>query len=101
MIEAPGGKRPYRYRIQPSRRRAPCPRLFRHIKVDLLDGNSLSALPAPDMTEFEDVSSTWAVAWSRDGAMLLAGGNYFAARRSRVRLEPRRRRTATIARENQ
>lgn len=46
-------------------------------RVDLLDGHSLAALPAPDMTGAEEVHRVIGVGWSRDGAMLLAGGAYF------------------------
>jgi WD40 repeat protein len=44
--------------------------------VDLLDGHSLAALPTPDVTGLVDVHALLAVAWSRDGKELLAGGNY-------------------------
>ncbi len=46
-------------------------------RVDLLDGHSLAALPPPDMTGAEEVHRVIGVGWSRDGAMLLAGGAYF------------------------
>ena len=53
------------------------------------------------MTGVETFNDVGAVAWSRDGGTLFAGGAYFQHRRSRVRLEPSRRGTATIARQDQ
>jgi WD40 repeat protein len=44
--------------------------------VDLLDGHSLASLPGPDLTGAEDIGDVGAVAWSRDGGTLLAGGMY-------------------------
>ena len=45
-------------------------------RVDLLDGYSLATLAGPDAAGVEGVFSLSAVAWSRDGGTVLAGGSY-------------------------
>ena len=44
-------------------------------KVDILSGADLSPLPSPDMAKVASTVRFFAVAWTRDGA-LLAGGTY-------------------------
>jgi WD40 repeat protein len=45
-------------------------------RVDLLDGRTLATLPGPDLTGLREVIGLLAVAWSRDGQELVAGGRY-------------------------
>jgi WD40 repeat protein len=76
IVEAPGGQ-PYRIAFSPSDGARLAVGRADTSRVDLLDGHSLAALPAPDATGLEDVQNLAAVAWSDDGATLLAGGNDF------------------------
>ena len=45
-------------------------------RIDVLDGHTLATLPPPDLTRVGNVGALGAVAWSRDGEELLAGGSY-------------------------
>jgi caspase domain-containing protein len=76
MVDAPSGKLPFRVAFSPPDGAHLAVGYTGTPRVDVLDGHSLAALPPPDTTGTEDISSLARVAWSHDGEELLAGGLY-------------------------
>ncbi len=74
-VDAPGGHRPLRHRVQPADGARLAVGYYDSIAVTLLDGHSLAELPGPDVKGIAngDLSK---VAWSLDGQTLFAAGSY-------------------------
>jgi len=76
-IKSEGSTQPYRIAFSPPDGARLAVGYVDTPRVDLLDGHSLAALSGPDVTGVEGLKGLPAVAWSRDGEQLLAGGWYF------------------------
>lgn len=76
VVDAPGRERLYRIAFSPPDGARLAAGYLKAPRVDVFDGRTLASLPPPDMAGVPDVFALLAVAWSRDGEVLLAGGSY-------------------------
>lgn len=72
-VDAPGGEEPFRVAFSSPDGARLAVGYHDTPKVDVLDGRTLATLPAPDTSGIDGLNMS-GVAWSRDGATLMASG---------------------------